>query len=147
MSVLSLLCVHHQGCSQWLRKLSTVQTQRKTATPASTQPKLATSTAAARGSARPTLLPAARRTPTKAIHAARSAATKHWGCSWTACPRSSAIGCSSAPVRARVVQSDAGRQSFLIAPTKTRRNPTVWSYERSAVRTLSAGEVKGYDGG
>lgn len=45
------------------------------------------------------------------------------------------------------MQSDAGRQSSPIAPTKTRRNPTVWSYERSAVRTLSAGEVKGYGGG
>lgn len=144
---MSLLCVHHQGCLQWLPKLSTVQTQRKTATPASTRPKLATSTAAARGNAHPTLLPAARRTPTRVIHAARSAATKRWGCSWTACPQSSAIGCSSAPVRARAVQSDAGRQLFPIAPTKIRRNPTVWSYERSAVRTLSAGEVKGYGGG
>lgn len=106
------------------------------------RPKPATSMAAARGNAPPTLLPAARRTPTRVKPAARSAATKHWDCSWTVCPQSSATGCSSAHARPKVVQNDADRQSCQIAPIKIRRNPTVWSYGGSAARTHSAGKRK-----
>lgn len=140
----SSLC---QGCTQLHQKASTVSTLRGTATLVLMRPKPATSTAAARGSAPPTSLPAARRTPTRVKPAARSAATKRLGCSWIACPLSSATGCSSAPARVKVAQNDAGRRLCLIAPIKIRRSPTVWSYGRSAARTLSAGAGTGNGGG
>lgn len=75
--VVSLLCIHHQGCLQWPQKVSSVSIQKEPATPVSMQPKPATSMAAARGNAPPTSQLAARRTQTRVKHAARSAATEH----------------------------------------------------------------------
>ena len=149
LSTVNLICFSFlcQGCTQLPQKVSTASTLRGTAIPVLMRPKPATSTEAARGSAPPTSLPAARRTPTRVKPAARSAATKRLGCSWTACPLSSATGCSSAPARVKVVQSDAGRRLCLIAPIKIRRSPTVWSYGRSAARILSAGAGTGNGGG
>lgn len=106
------------------------------------RPKLATSTTTAKSTV-PTLSPLApRRTRTKETPATGSAAIRRWGRSWTEFPRSSATGCSSAPVSLRVAPRDAGRLLCLIVPIKTRRNQTVWSYGGSAVRMLSAGKER-----
>lgn len=116
---------------------------RETATPVLMLPKPATWTTAAKSSVLPTLPPATGKTPTRVKPAVRSAATKHWGCSWTVFRPSSATGCSSAPARLRVVLKGEGRQLCPTAPITIRRNPTVWSYVGSAARIPCAGKIKG----
>lgn len=141
----ALFYVSFQECSRRRQKGSTVLIQRKTATPVWMPSKPAISTAAVRGSDPPSSPPASKRIPTRAKRAARSAAIKRSGRSWTACRPSLATGFCSAPARRRAVQSGGGKQSCPIALITIKTNPTAWSCGWSAARTPSAGKMERHD--